>query len=131
MKLLKSQTSIEFMVFVSILLIILLVVFYNSSYFNISITNTRVYTEGKNLADSIASEINTAVFAGGGYSRKFIVQNDIFGITNFTIIVNNYDVIVDWGSSFASSSIVIPNLNGAISNGWVNINNTGGLIYVS
>ncbi len=128
----KSQASIEFMSFVAILLVMLLIVASNSSSFTANMINSRVYTEGKKMSDTIAFEINTAVKAGDGYRRSFFVGNDIFGITNFVVATGSYTVVVDWKSGFASTPIVISGLQGNITkNSWNTISNSGGIIYVS
>lgn len=128
---LKAQTGIEFMAFVAILLILLLVIASNSSFFTVDMMNTRTYSEGKKMADSIAFEINTAAQAGNGYQRRFYIDNNIFGRTNFVIAVSNYSVTVDWAASFASTPIVVGSIQGNLTVGWHTINNTGGIIYVS
>jgi|FaiFalDrversion2_1042247.scaffolds.fasta_scaffold04071_3 hypothetical protein len=128
---LKSQVSIEFMSFVLILILILFVVVSNTSILTSNIINERRYSEGKKLADAIASEINIAIKAGDGYSRKFFINDNIFGVTNFLIIVGNYTVIVDWGSSFASSPTLVKSVQGNFSKGWNIIKNSNGVIYVS
>ncbi len=120
----------EFMVLVIVLFIILTVVLYNGSFFLTSMAKTRTHTEGKRLADSVASEINAAVNAGGGYSRKFYIQNNIYGAGDFIIISGNYTLIVDWQEGFAYSPTVTNSVQGTLAEGWNLINNTGGIIYV-
>lgn len=131
MEIVKSQSSMEFMAFIIILSILFLIISSNSSSLTIELSNSRRYAEGKKLTDSIALEINTAINAGDGYTRRFLISDDIFGATNFSIIISNYTTLVDWHSGFASSPAITDNIQGNFSKGWNTIKNSGGTIYVS
>jgi len=72
-----------------------------------------------------------AVRAGDGYRRKFYVNENLYGISNFTIRVANNTVFLDWNEGSVSSSIITKNIVGNIEKGDNLIENRGGTIYVS
>jgi len=127
----KSQASLEFMIFASILIFMLSVYFWSSSSFQQQVNKIKTIEEAQRLCDKIAFEINLAVRAGDGYRRNFYVDENLYGISNFTIQVANNTVFLDWNEGSVSSSIITKNIVGTIEKGDNLIENRGGTIYVS
>ena len=127
----KAQAGIEFLFFVSILVLIFAFVLWNGSSLQNQLNGIKTNVEAKKLCDGIAFEINSAVRSGDGYNRKFFVERDIFGISDFGILVGNYTVYIDWNKGSVSSSIIIINITGDVDKGYNFIENRNGVIYVS
>jgi hypothetical protein len=127
----NAQASLEFLIYVGVLVIILSIFLWSNVSFQRKYTNIRIVDEAKKLCDNIAFEINSAVRAGEGYSRKFYVERDFSGISNFDIIVENYTVMINWSEGVVSSSIITKNVSGSVQKGWNLIQNVNGDVYVS
>lgn len=127
----KAQVSVEFMAFVSILLLLLLLFVWNSFSLQKEMIALRSDTEARKLSDRIAFEINTALKAGNGYSRNFYVEDSFAGISDFDILVNSYSVVIKWSQGSASSQILTENITGSIKKGWNFIQNKNGEIFAS
>ncbi len=129
----KGQSSLEFMTYVSILTFILAIFIWSNASLEKRKIGIKTITEAENFCDNIAFEINSAVRSGNGYSRKFYVDDNFNGVSNFAISVSNYSVYVDWTRNSVSSSIVIKELanTNTISPGFNLIENRDGNIYVT
>ena len=129
----KGQSAFEFLVYVGIVMLIMAIFLWNSLSLQTQSMHTKIDTEARNLCDTIAFEINSAVRSGDGYSRKFFVPNSFAGITDFTIKVDGYSVFVDWVDKSVSSSIIIRNITNTdvINKGPNFIENKGGNVYVT
>lgn len=127
----KAQVSIEFIVLVSVLLLIFIAFLLSSSSLKFRLIGIKSDTEAKELCDDIASEINHAVRAGNGYERRFHVEDSFYGVSNFDISIEGNSVFIDWNKKSVSSMIITNNVVGDVSKGWNKINNTNGVIYVN
>jgi hypothetical protein len=127
----KSQASIEFLIFVSVLFLIFAFILWNDNSLQNQLNWVKTNNEAKKLCDGIAFEINSAVRTGNGYKRKFYVEKDFFGVSDFDISVGNYTVYIDWSKNSVSSSIVTENITGIVDKGSNFIENRDGEIYVT
>ena len=127
----KGQISIEFMIFVTILTVIVTAFLWNNLSLQNRIVGIKTNVEAQKLSDSIAFEINAAVKAGDGYERNFYVENNFFGVSNFDISIAEYSVFIDWSDRSVSSRIITRNITGKVSKGWNKIKNINGEIIVS
>jgi hypothetical protein len=129
----RGQSAIEFMIYVSILALILAIFLWSNTSLERRMMGIKTVTEAKNFCDNIAFEINNAVRTGDGYSRKFYVQDSFYGVSSFVITVGNYSVYLDWGDNSASSSIIVNNITNTstINPGFKLIENRNGDIYVT
>ena len=127
----KGQSSIEFLFFVTISILIFIFFMWNNQSLRNQFFGIKRNSEAKKLCDRIAFEINTAVRAGNGYKRKFYVDKSFYGVSDFTISVINYAVYLDWKEGSVSSSIIIKNITGEIKKGFNLIENINGTIHVS
>ncbi|RLG57038.1 MAG: hypothetical protein DRN95_06015, partial [Candidatus Hydrothermarchaeota archaeon] len=86
----RAQSSVEFLFFIGIATIIFAIFMWS----NISLQNDFIgikrNAEAKKLCDRIAFEINSAVRMGNGYKRKFYVDENLFGVSDFNISVVDY-----------------------------------------
>ncbi len=126
-----GQVSTEFMIFVSILLVLMLILLLNNTSMSYQLIGIKSDAEAKKLCDRIAFEINSASRVGNGYKRNFFVDENLYGISNFTMSVNEYYVSLDWGKKSVSSSIIVKNITGTVHTGWNIIENRDDIIYVT
>jgi len=129
----KGQAGVEFMILMSVMLMIVLIFVWNGLSTRQRVFDLKTNVEAQELSDSIAFEINSAVKAGDGYKRNFYVKNEFFGASDFNITVSEYSVFIDWNDKSASSSIITRNItNGVIERGKkYSIENKNGEIYVT
>ena len=127
----KAQVSVEFMILISILLLLFILYTQNSLSLQKDMIILRSDQEAKELSDKIAFEINTAVNSGTGYERNFYVKKTFAGISNFNILVENYEVKITWSQNSVISQIVTKNTTGDVGKGWNLIENRDGAIHVS
>lgn len=121
----------EFIAFVSILLVILLSVLYFNSSFYVQATSNEIYNDAQSLCDQIASEINMALKAGDGYSRAFYMPSKFTDDLDYSVQIENYLVTLSWTSNRVQSVILTKNVTGAVINGQNLIKNSNGVIYVN
>jgi len=126
-----GQVSTEFMIFVSILVVMMTIFLWSNTSMSYQAIGIKSDTEAKKLCDRIAFEINSASRAGNGYKRNFYVDENLYGISDFTISVSEYSVFVDWDEKSVSSSIIVKNITGTIHTGWNLIENKDGIIHVT
>jgi hypothetical protein len=127
----KAQAGIEFLVLVSLLLLIFAFVMWNGSSLQNQLNFVKMDVEAKNLCDKIAFEINSAVRSGDGFNRKFYVETNIFGVSDFDIKVGNYSAFINWERGSVASSIIIENITGNVNKGVNFIENRNEKIYVT
>ena len=126
-----GQVSTEFMIFVSILVVIMTIFLWSNTSMNYQAIGIKANAEAKKLCDRIAFEINSAVRIGNGYKRIFFVDENLYGISNFNISVSEYSVFIDWDEKSVSSSIIVKNITGKITTGQNLIENKEGIINVT
>ena len=129
----KGQAAFEFLVYVSVVLLIMAYFFWNTLSLQNQSMHAKIDAEAKKISDTVAFEINSAVRLGNGYSRKFFVPESFSGITDFSIRVGEYGVFFEWGGKSIVSSIVIKNITNTdtINSGLNLIENRNGNIYVT
>lgn len=127
----KLQVSVEFMILVSLLLLVFIAVIGGNSYLQKNMMSIKSDTEAKKLSDKIAFEINTAVKTGDGYEKRFYIEESFAGIYYFDIEIENYSVNIRWDDKVTSSPIIVKNITGSVTKGWNLIKNTDGVINVS
>lgn len=125
----KGQIATEFLVLVGIILLIFTAFCVWDLSFRQRFTSLRSDEEVRKLCEKVAFEINAAVEAGSGYKRKFYVEKDLFGVSEFDISVDSYSVFIDWGGK-STSCAVTTNITASIKKGWNLIENTNGVVYV-
>jgi hypothetical protein len=128
----KGQSSVEFMVYIGILLVILSVFLWSSNSLQSRLNEVKIQNDAQQLCDKVAFEINTAVRSGNGYKRDFYMEKSFFGVSDFNITVDYYTVYLTWNNFSVISNIITKNITGTITEGRINtIENRGGIIYVN
>jgi len=128
----KGQSSVEFMVYIGILLVILSVFLWSSNSLQSRLNEVKIQNDAQQLCDKVAFEINTAVRSGNGYKRDFYMEKSFFGVSDFNITVDYYTVYLTWNNFSVISNIITKNITGTINEGRINsIENRGGIIYVN
>lgn len=124
----KGQASIEFFILVSVLLIIASVFIAGGFSLQEKLLFTRINKELQKTVDGVAFEINSALKAGNGYTRKFYVDENL-GF-NYTLSIEDYSVFIEWDGRSSSSNILTNSVIGNVEKGWNVIRNVDGVIYV-
>ena len=129
----KGQSAFEFLAYVGIVAMIMAIFLWSSLSLQTQSMNTKIDFEAKNLCNSIAFEINSAVRSGNGYNRKFLVPNRFAGITDFTINVAEYSIFIDWKDKSVFCSTITRNITNTdvINKGFNFIENKDGNISVT
>jgi hypothetical protein len=86
--------------------------------------------EADEVNEKIVFEINSAVIAGDGYQRNFFLEDKIGGYSGYMVEVKNYTSILYWDGLTKYSGVAVDSINGTIREGWNNIRNVDGVIYV-
>ena len=124
----KAQVSIEFFIFVSIVIVIS-ISFSLHSATQIKDFNRQKESDAiKDLAIKIQREIFLASNVEDGYFRKFDVPSRVSGY-NYTIAYSNSSLSVSSANSYYL--VRIPSIVGNVTNGTNRINKTNGVIYVN
>ena len=125
-----AQISLEFITFITFLLALLSLVIYQRYILAIQTEEFKAWQDAQKTVDEIAAEINLAVKIGDGYSHTFYVEKNLYGISNFTVEVDNYTVSLMWKDGTVYSQIIIKNITGQIKPGYNLIKNINGWVYV-
>ncbi len=128
----RGQVSTEFMIFMSILLLIVSILLWSNLSLQYRMMGLKSNVEAQKLCDKIAFEINSATRAGEGYKRRFYVDENLYGASDFEISVEYYSVFIDWDGKSATSSIITKNItSGTIKKDWNIIENINGELHVT
>lgn len=127
----KAEISIEFIVFIGILLI------FSVFFIGIIGANTRdinestVFVSAQAISDNVANEINLATRIKG-YYREFYLPEKLVNDESYSIEINKDFrlVIVKWNNKNVMSNIETENILGTVNHGTNRIRNEGGLIII-
>ena len=125
-----SQTGIELLMFFSIAMLIFLSVYTLVSEKTMQAYGSKANSEAIELSERIASEINTAVSEGDGYSKNITLPDNIFG-SGYAVEVDGGSVFVKLYKKNAVSRIITKNVTGTFVLGNNRISNLGGVILVN
>lgn len=124
----KSQSSIEFMIFVSIIIVVFIIILGIVSQRLIEINKQREEVLANDLLISLQKELNLATKVEDGYFRSFkiplILGNKLFQLVNqgneLAVVYENIDY-----------EIKIPYFDGNLTLGNNFIRKQGGIVYVN
>jgi len=126
----KAQTSTEFLVLVSILVLISLVFYFSIIPFLQQAYHSRIKKHAEEICKFVANELNLAYQVGDGYRRKFFIEEKLLGFKNYTIDFQNFSIFVDWNGWSVVCPTQVGRVNGRIHKGWNYIKNVKGEIYI-
>ena len=124
----KAQISAEFMFYISILLIIMSFATFFAIVTGNDLRTESINTDAKRLAAAVATEINTAVEVGDGYSRNFFLPQTVYGSINYTIDILYQRVYIYWEGRSYSLPVLAYNITGSPAKGYTTIRNSNGVI---
>jgi len=125
---LKGQSAMEFLVLISILIIVF-IAFYAIVFQRIQDTNNKKdVLLGEDMASKVQREILLAAKVSDGYSREFTLPDTIEGM-DYNILISGKELTV----KTPNTEIVkpIPVVIGNIAKGLNIINKTDGIIYLN
>lgn len=126
----KSQTGLELLMFFSIAMLIFSAVYTSIFDKTKDVYDSKSRSEALKISEKIASEINTAVSEGDGYSKNITLSNNVFG-TGYVVFIEKGDVFVRWREKNAVSRTITENVTGTFVAGNNQIMNKGGVIFVN
>ncbi len=127
----KGQMTIEFMVLLSVLIVMFTLFIFGEMSLRERSFNIKADEEIEKLCERTAFEINSAVRFGDSYRRSFYIEETLFGVSNFDIVVSDYAVFIDWDHGSKACIISTKNITGEIKTGWNLIENINGVVYVT
>jgi len=128
----KGQVSAEFMIFISILIVIVSILIWSNLSIRYEMIGIKSNVEAQQLCDKIAFEVNSAIRAGDGYKRTFYIEDTLYGVSDFEIFIEEYAVYIDWDSNSVVCNIITKNItSGSVDKEWNTIENINGVLYVT
>ncbi|MEK6835977.1 MAG: hypothetical protein AABX55_03055 [Nanoarchaeota archaeon] len=113
----KSQVSTEFLFFVGIAMVILMIyLFISSNYFDI-IARRKDNIAAQNLLEQTRNEINLAARVENGYTRTITLPENINGEAYEIDILNREIYIIFKGNSYSKLLATDVNVNGVLAPG--------------
>lgn len=129
----KAEVSTEFMIFIGILLVFF--VFFTGiiGVNNIDIDESTVYTNARNILDTVTNEINTATRIEGYYREFYIPEKLVSGDEyNITIYKTLRMVKIEWnGMKNLMNNIQTENIQGNVTPGINKIQRENGIVKIN
>lgn len=126
----KGQSAIEFMVYFSILMIILIAVIYSNQSSVIKI-NENLREDGINgMLEDIGSKFDMAYTGGDGFFVNVTVPEMVSG-SEYIINVSNGFIFVNVSGDIFSRKILTDNISGTLHKGKNMLENNNGMIVIS
>ena len=129
----KSEASIEFMIFLGLLLVFFVFFIGIVGVNNNDIGESTVFASAGNILNTVANEINTASRIQGYYREFFIPERLSDGETyNITYDTNLRIVEIEWDRGRnVIENIITNNVTGNVSAGYNRIENLDGRVSIS
>jgi hypothetical protein len=124
----KAQASVEFMILISIMLLISAVFLMGGASLQEEMIFIKLNRQAQDIVDGAAFEINSAIRAGDGYSRRFYVEENF--AYNYTLTLEGNYMVINWNGKTNVAESLVDSINGNIDKGWNIIRNTEGVIYI-
>ena len=128
----KAEISMEFVIFIGILLVFFIFFFGIIGIRTSDINESTVFTYAQDIADTIADEINIAA-RFEGYYREFYVPQKLINGKDYSVVfhLDLRMLEVKWDSKSVMSNLVTEDISGSISLGNKNrIKNENGVIII-
>ena len=127
----KAEVSIEFLVFVGIILVFFVFFFGIIGGKTKEINEISLYSNAQSIADKVADEINIAS-RFEGYYREFRIPEKLLNGNNYTVIFHGdlRMIEVAWDGNNFMSTVDTQNVSGNISPGINKIRNQNGVIII-
>lgn len=127
----KAQVSIEFITFVSILLLITLVASQAAIYRSNEIMTENRNNEAKRTAQIAATELNIAYEIGNGYSRTFYLSPVFSDGADYSIAIINQSLYIFWDNRNYFLPILASGVSGNLTKGYNKIKNNNGVVEIA
>jgi len=124
----KAQISMEFITFLGIMLIFLVLASYAAITSSRDIATENEIKEARRIASLVVEEINLAVEVGDGYKHRFSLPPLLYGNLNYTVNLSQRLVRVEWRDRVYSLPVLAHNITGPVRNGINIIKNVNGAI---
>ncbi len=125
----KGQTSMEFIIFVGVMLMLFSLASYVAVTSLNDITTESEITGARNVASTLASEINLAKEVGTGYKHTFSLPAYLYSSTNYSINLSDSRFVrVEWKNRFYLLPTIAENVTGTAKSDGNVIKNIDGVI---
>lgn len=124
----KAQASAEFMAYVVMLLVVLLVAAFIAINTTEDVRTESANNDAKRIAYVVASEINMANEIGDGYTRRFFIPEQLKNGENFSLNVASQRITVSWSNANYSLPLTASNITGSPIKGYNTMKNIGGVV---
>jgi len=118
----KAQTSIEFIVLISFILLVFAVFAPFLWEQQNKILSERKTLTAEKIALTIKKEVDMAVMFGSGYERNFTIPENILG-SDYTIDIHGKVLVLDWKSGETNEILITNRTSGIPSPGKNKISN--------
>lgn len=127
----RGEVSIEFLVFVGIILIFFIFFFGIIGVKTKEINDSTVFNDAQKISDRVADEINIAA-RFEGYYREFYLPKKLVNGDDYSIIIHKdiRRVEVKWNDYSAMSTLVTEQISGDIEPEYNRIRNENGVIII-
>jgi len=132
LKLQKAEASAEFMVFIGILLLFFVFFVGITGVSNKDIDESTVFTNAKNILDTVTNEINTAARIEG-YYREFYIPEKLSNGESYSVTIypSLRLVKIEWSEGKnLISNLITQDVQGEIKPGKNKIKNDGGMVII-
>jgi len=130
----SGQTALEFMIVISIVLILFAAFFTIFSRREIEAVNKETRLRAKEIADLITYNLDLALVQGAGFSKQFMLPANL-GTSDYQITINQTGqgsvVFISWSDQFVTSYTAASQINGSLDPGSNQISNRGGALSVN
>ena len=127
----KAEVSVEFLVFVGIILVFFVFFFGIIGSKTREINQVTLFDNAQSIADEIADEINIAA-RFEGYYREFQLPENLINGYNYSVVFHKELRLVEvkWNGNSAMSTLVTENITGNVSRGHNSLKNENGVIVI-
>jgi hypothetical protein len=127
----KAEISIEFVIFIGILLIFFIFFFGIIGFKTADINESSVFTNAQNIANKVANEINIAS-GMEGYYREFSIPEKLVSGDEYLVNINtDYRIVhLTWNGKSAISNLMTDQISGNVTPGTNRIKNEGGVVII-
>ncbi len=126
----KAQVSTEFFFFISVMIVILGVASFAALSAQRDMGAENEVRDARRIASLIASEINTAVEIGPGYSHVFSLPGLFTTGANYSVSFEDRYVYVSWNNKTYLLPVIAYNITGNADKGRNTVRNADGVINI-
>lgn len=126
----KGQAATEFMVLFGMILILLLVIAYNTQRTVINIGSEKTSAKIDDTADTIMTMLDMVYLQGSGFSANITIPEDIEGL-EYEISASDGFLLLNFTGDLKGRRLMAENISGTLSKGKNLVSNVDGVLVIS